>query len=71
MMETYARVSRLTLELAIEEFIDDPIEREEIEALCRDAMRIRPIPFAHAADRLRALGHHDIVNYCLSQAASR
>ena len=68
-LSSYARVSRLSLELAIEQFVDDEKERAEIEALCLPAMSKKPVGFVHAADILRARGHNDIVHYCLSQAA--
>ena len=68
-LNSYARVSRLSLELAIEQFIPDEKERAEIEEICQAAMSTKPVGFVHAADILRARGHNDIVHYCLSQAA--
>ena len=68
-MATYRRVSMLTIELAIEECIDNPREREEIENLCRDEDNMLTPPFFHAASRLREHGYDDIADLCLENTA--
>lgn len=62
----YNRVSLLQIELAIETHIRDRDEQENLLQLCRDAMKTRPTPFAHAADRLHERGYHDLVEAILN-----
>ena len=60
------RVSLLEFELAIELFIEDESEQEELIALCKSEFEKEPRPAWHCANMLRNRGHHDIVNYLTS-----
>ena len=61
------KASLLEFEIAIEQFIADESEQQELIELCKTEFRKRPRPSMHAANMLRAKGHHDIVNYIFSE----
>ena len=61
------RASLLEFELAIEQFVADEAKQEELIELCTSEFEKEPRPALHCANMLRARGHHDIVNYVMSE----